>query len=165
MCLKTVSLMSCQYVPQNCQSNELPVCSSKLSAYWAASMCLKTVSLLSCQYVPQNCQPSGSPKGKNWPPKDRVKLTGLITHMNMLKCLQFQCTVHWVKNMCIHLLINCNVPCISYFHSKTIGCFWPAPLQVCFASDLTPSQQKLWKLGLWEVTPYQLSETKHFLCL
>jgi len=26
------TLLNCQYVPQNCQSNELPVCASKLSA-------------------------------------------------------------------------------------------------------------------------------------
>jgi hypothetical protein len=79
--------------------------------------------ILRSQDVPQNRQPSGSLTGKNLPPNDRVKSTGLLTHMNTLKCLQLQLTVHRVKNTCIYLLINSAVTCITYFIPKSIGCF------------------------------------------
>jgi len=61
--------------------------------------------LLSCQDVPQKCQLPGSLTGKNRPPKDRVKLTALLSHMNMLKCLQLKLTVHRVKNTCIYVSV------------------------------------------------------------
>jgi hypothetical protein len=60
--------------------------------------------LLSCPDVSQYRQPSGSLTRKSLPPKDRVKLTGPLTHMKALNCLRLQLTVHRGKNVCVY---NC----------------------------------------------------------